>query len=65
LYLPRGLSKKTIVIGTALQVIAFALETASPNFPVWVLAYTVYGFSTALQVWKIYTSCYFSEFWLV
>ncbi|KAJ3563562.1 hypothetical protein NP233_g8859 [Leucocoprinus birnbaumii] len=40
---------KTIIFGSILQVIAYALQSAAPPFPVFVMAFTINGVGIALQ----------------
>lgn len=40
---------KTIIFGSILQVIAYALQSPAPSFPVFVMAFTINGFGIALQ----------------
>ncbi|KAL9710438.1 hypothetical protein Ac2012v2_006738 [Leucoagaricus gongylophorus] len=40
---------KTIIFGSILQIIAYALQSPAPPFPVFVMAFTINGFGIALQ----------------
>lgn len=40
---------KTIILGSTLQIVGYALQAPGPPFPVFVMAYTINGFGIALQ----------------
>ncbi|KAF7763749.1 hypothetical protein Agabi119p4_8286 [Agaricus bisporus var. burnettii] len=40
---------KTIILGAALQIIAYTIQSPAPPFPVFVMAYTINGVGIALQ----------------
>ncbi|EKM74811.1 hypothetical protein AGABI1DRAFT_116723 [Agaricus bisporus var. burnettii JB137-S8] len=40
---------KTLILGAALQIIAYAMQSPAPPFPVFVMAYTINGVGVALQ----------------
>ena len=45
---------QTIVLGALLQVIANAIQSSAPPFPVFVLAYFMYGFGQVIQVCHLF-----------
>ena len=44
---------QTIVLGSILQVIAYAIQSSAPPFPVFVLAYFINGVGMSFQVCRV------------
>jgi len=45
-----NMNSQTIVLGSVLQVIAYAIQSSAPPFPVFIMAYTINGIGGALEV---------------